>query len=162
MAKEARNGGLLKAGLTGLLRFILEGRGDDPLSLLKDDFLREKALASHLRDHARSMPYSHYRDRLLELAGMSEEASELLAKKIRAIGSGLPEVSEPEPLEGTLWEKLAGDVDRLNSLYYRYMSQSVNRDDEELKELLDRLHREKNEQSLAIQRLASGLHGYSL
>jgi hypothetical protein len=162
LAKEELNGGLLRAGLRGLLRFIFEGRGDDPLSLLKEDFLQEKALASHLSDHARSMPYGHYRDRLLELAGMSEEASELLAKKIRAMGSGVPEVSEPEPLEGTLWEKLAGDVDQLNRLYYRYMSQGANRDDEELKELLDRLHQDKNEQSVAIQRLASGLHGYSL
>lgn len=165
--------GMLKSALNRLLKFIFVGSGDDPLSLLKDDYVREKALAAQLKAHAESMPYEHFRRQLLELAAMDEEAAQALAKKIKAAGSPLPDVPEPEPVQETvlspasagketLWEKLARDVDELNRLYYRYIPHAADHQDDDLIELLSRLHREKNAQSLAIQRMASGLHGYSL
>lgn len=154
--------GMLKSALNRLLKFILVGSGDDPLSLLKDDYVREKTLAAQLKAHAESMPYEHFRRQLLELAAMDEEAAQALGKKIKAAGSPLPDVPEPEPVQGTLWEKLARDVDELNRLYYRYIPHAADHQDDDLIQLLSRLHREKNAQSLAIQRLASGLHGYSL
>lgn len=144
------------------MKFIFEGRGNDLLSLLKEDYVRESALAAHLKAHAENMPYDFYRDQLVGLARMSEEGAELLGTKIRAMGSGLPEVPEPEPMEGNLWEKLVRDVDEQNRLYYRYLSQAGVDGDDELRELLDRLRRDKDEQISIIQRLLSGLHGYSL
>jgi hypothetical protein len=160
--REARNGGLLKSGLINLLKFIFEGKGDDPVSHLKEDYAREKALATRLREHARSMPYDFYRDQLLKLAETNEKAAEELESKIRAMDGSLPQTPEPEPMEGTLWEKLAGDVDELSSLCYSYLSHAGEHEDEVLIGLLMRLRSEKNEESLIIQRLASGLHGYAL
>jgi len=160
--RETRNGGLLKSGLIKLLKFIFEDKGDDPVSHLKEDYAREKVLAARLREHARNMPYDFYRDRLLKLAETNERAAEELESKIRAIDGALPQTPEPEPMEGTLWEKLARDVDELSSLYFSYLSHAGEHEDEVLKELLMRLRGEKNEESLIIQRLASGLHGYAL
>jgi hypothetical protein len=156
---ELRKAGLLKSSLIKLLKFVFEGKGDDPLSLYKEDYSMEIALAARLRLHAQYMPYDSYRERIMGLAGMSEKGAEALGKKIQAMGSGLPDVNEPDASEGMLWEKLSGDVKDINVLYYRYLSQSEMED--AFRDQLYRLRNDKSEQNQAIRRLLAGLHGYS-
>jgi hypothetical protein len=157
LEEEPKREGMLKSALMALLRYIFEGRGDDPLSLIKAD-----TLAAHLRAHAESMPYDHYSHELMAMAELSEEDADLLGKEITAMGAGLPQVSAIESAEGTLWEKLAKDLEELSTLYHGYLSQAGSDADDDLKKLLHRLREDKHRQRTKIQGLLSGLHGYSL
>lgn len=160
MAHQTGNKGVLKSALMALLRFIFEGRGDDPLSLLRVYYQKEMLLTARLKAHAGDMPYPAFRDGLEDMSRLCHEAAGQLGIRIQAMGSGLPDIPQPELTNGTLWEKLAADVNELNSLYYSYLTLAGV--DEDLDKLMTGLKADKNRQATTIQRLLSGLDCYSI
>lgn len=98
----------------GWRRFLDALRSDERsrlMEFLRDEFVDEAKDVAQFEEHARSMTYPQFRERLLRIAEEERVHVEWLRAKIRALGGEVPEVPVGVKKGANAWESLLMDVE---------------------------------------------------
>ena len=113
------------------------------VGLLREEYVDEARDAAQLEEHAKRMPYPHFRERLHKIAEEEKAHVEWLRTKILELGGEIPAVSVIIKTGRNAWENLLMDVEEekrggieiLGRLYT-----AAERVDPEIAENLRRMH----------------------
>jgi hypothetical protein len=79
--------------------------------ILQQQYIEARQRSSRLTQHAKNMPYVHFREKLLGIAAEQAKHCDQIAEQLKLFNSPLPEVPEPELGGGNTWQLLLADLD---------------------------------------------------
>ena len=82
----------------------------EAIQILQWQYIEAMQRANHLTQHAKNMPYRHFREKLLSIAADETGHSDQIAEKIRLLGGTLPAVPTTDLTGGNGWRSLLADL----------------------------------------------------